>query len=426
MPSVKTIRSYNLCCGCGVCEAVCPQNAIKLVLGDHGGTEPSVSDQCIDCGRCTKCCPVWDVKIATLPGTTGEALHGPMFGPSRGAHALQSRHIDFLQNGTSGGFVTTMVSSLLEDGLYDAAFLTDANRFDGIVNTRRFDRSSDLTGTQKSRYIQVSHTDEVRYLLSHRDEKMIFVGTPCVFHGLLNVIKEYQLNRDNYLLLGLFCDKTMTSRVWRYFDECFARGLLKALQFRTKENCGWPGDVRIELTDGTCREIPKAERMAVKAYFMPECCLYCADKLNIAADFSVGDRYLGDPYADPAGANSIIIRTERAETLWRKYQDQFVSEPCEPEAIMKGQHLDRRKRNASFAELKKTELGFTNTKAASVSDSIREAYAVSLQKISMGRQADFSGIRSAVIKARKNQTRISNRFFGRIKAVLRRFFDRRS
>ncbi|MFW9949984.1 MAG: 4Fe-4S binding protein, partial [Candidatus Thorarchaeota archaeon] len=52
-PSTKLIKEKNLCCGCGLCVAVCPVNAIDYTEGTFEIDEES----CIECGLCFSACP---------------------------------------------------------------------------------------------------------------------------------------------------------------------------------------------------------------------------------------------------------------------------------------------------------------------------------------------------------------------------------
>ena len=45
------------CCGCGVCAAVCPKNAIKMIEDEYGFMYPHLDEvACIRCNRCDKAC----------------------------------------------------------------------------------------------------------------------------------------------------------------------------------------------------------------------------------------------------------------------------------------------------------------------------------------------------------------------------------
>ena len=45
------------CCGCGICKAVCPVNAISMKLDNEGFYYPIIDEaMCIHCKKCTKAC----------------------------------------------------------------------------------------------------------------------------------------------------------------------------------------------------------------------------------------------------------------------------------------------------------------------------------------------------------------------------------
>lgn len=54
----KIIYNYSQCQQCGVCEMVCPKQAISMKFLENGTHTVSIDDEkCIKCQRCVKCCP---------------------------------------------------------------------------------------------------------------------------------------------------------------------------------------------------------------------------------------------------------------------------------------------------------------------------------------------------------------------------------
>lgn len=234
-------------------------------------------------------------------------------------------------------------------GGYDNSFVVCGYKYNDMHETQIVNSSSSLQSSQKSRYILISHKNCVEYILSHPGEKLILIGTSCFIHGILNLISEFGLERENYFLLGLFCDRTMTMNVVKYFGN-------NELYFRTKDNGGWPGGVRLVEDDGRIIDLPASERMKVKDFFQPERCLYCLDKLNMFADISIGDNYTGK-FSDKSGSSSIIIRTQKGLEVWEKLQGRFEVHESNPEEIIKSQRLNERINNYFFAQIKEAEIG---------------------------------------------------------------------
>ena len=113
----------------------------------------------------------------------------------------------------------------------------------------------------------------------------------------------------------------MNYGVYEYFKQGYGEGLTE-LYFRTKENGGWPGNVILKYKDSSEKYLDKKARMEVKNYFMPECCLYCLNKMNKNADISLGDNYIKRLY-DEEGKSVIIVRSDRGENVFRKYESLF-------------------------------------------------------------------------------------------------------
>lgn len=356
MSTVETTTNNNLCISCGICKAVCPKNCISCER--HNGLYIPIIDKaaCVDCGRCYQVCPGkgFDYTRYDEPAT-GDFWEGDY----QAIYSAATKDNTRLQNAVSGGVVTELVYNLLQDEEYQAAFLIQTHQYQNhMLETECVLKGDDLSVTQKSRYLPVSQEKAVSYMLSHRDDKVVLVGTGCFVQGILNVIEAYKLNRDNYFIIGLFCDRTMTYDIVDYFSKHSAlKGReLDSMYFRSKEVGGWPGGVRLETSKGEQVDLPNTERMKVKDYFHPERCLYCLDKLNKYADVSVGDNYTKEN-VDKRGSSSVIVRTDKGMRIWEQYASKFDWKESTIEKIRKSQHLHKRKDNISFAALKEKELG---------------------------------------------------------------------
>lgn len=357
MNTVDFTVQNNLCISCGICKAVCPKNCISY-NEKNGLQQPNINSlECIKCGKCFEVCPGKGFDFLNRK----EELNQNSFwtGKYISLYSACSRDDEVRSNAVSGGVVTELVQSMLEREEYDAAFLLDTHDFSNkILETKLFKKGMSFTNTQKSRYLPVSHENAITYILEHKSDKIILVGTSCFLEAVINVIHLYRLNRDNYFLIGLFCDRTMNFHVVDYFinHKAIKKQDLKQLFFRSKEVGGWPGGVQLETKSGEKINLSNRERMKVKDYFQPERCLYCLDKLNMFADISVGDNYTGKN-SDCRGSNSVIIRTNRGQMVWDTFCSNFQYEDTTIEEIKNSQHLKNRKDNLFFASIKEKKMG---------------------------------------------------------------------
>lgn len=342
----KTVEA-GLCTGCGVCVGSCPRDCIGWHLRS-GVYQPQIDrEACVGCGLCAAVCPGLGHSY-TPAGDAVSTVTGPVLACFNAwSRDAQVRHVS-----ASGGVVTTMVRSLLESGRYDSVFCLDSYDYGSQLQTHRHTTADLLPATPKSRYLPVSHEEAVRYLLSNREERIILVATSCALRGLTAVIEQKKLNRENYLLIGLFCDKIFQHNVMSYWSDRYCGGApIRALHFKNKESGGWPGDMKFYPESGESFYRPLAERGEVKRYFMPERCLYCVDKLNAMADISLGDNYTQIASSEK-GSNSVILRTERGMAAWEAARAALEAVPIHISEIQNAQVLTARLKNAVYGDLK--------------------------------------------------------------------------
>ena len=356
---ISSVVENNLCVSCGICAGVCPKKSIASVYR-RGRYLPTIDENsCVNCGLCHKVCPGKSSDYVTPYQNKSPNI---LFGEFKSCLAVQTKDKEILAQSNSGGVVTTLVIESLKSKMYDVAFLVDTYNFDTEIFSQKYLADSDFTSTPKSRYLTVNHSRAIEYMIKNPAEKIILVGSSCFVQGVLNVIKQFKLPRENYLLLGLFCDKTMSYGVWEYFKEiCGSKNPLQKLSFRTKEPAGWPGDVGLE-TKQKKHFLPRQVRMQMKNFFCLERCLYCLDKLNQFADISFGDNYtkikMPAQMDLAAGASNIIIRTERGENIFKNLLDKFQVHEIPAAEIAKSQHLNERAKNFIFGEYKSAQVGY--------------------------------------------------------------------
>lgn len=353
--NIQKVVDYGKCCSCGICSGVCPKSAISVEM-ENGILTPEVNkEECIQCGLCEDVCP-GKSSISEYVSLNPNDVKTYCIGAYRAAETCRSSDKILLEKATSGGIVSSVIYTLLKDKDaygYAAAFTVKKNNFDSKVKTEICKEPEDLIGTEKSRYISVSQEDAVRYMLAHREEKIIITGTSCAIQGISNVIQRFQLKRDNYLLIGLFCDKLMSYHVWDYFDGFGGNaGKLKELYFRDKGKNGWPGDLKLVQKDETVF-LPREMRSQVKDIFCHPRCIYCIDKLNRYADISVGDNYTQEN-AYPMGSSCVIVRSEGGMKAYEAVKNGCLANDTTIEKIVSSQEVSKKVENFYFVSYKRS------------------------------------------------------------------------
>ena len=109
----------------------------------------------------------------------------------------------------------------MRSGEYDAAFMLDTYDYHRQLYTSPIFKDTfinwDNSSFQKSRYLPVSHEKAVCYIKEDEDKKAIFIGTSCAIRGLQNVISSLNRSVNNYLFIGLFCDRVFNYNIVNYY-----------------------------------------------------------------------------------------------------------------------------------------------------------------------------------------------------------------
>ncbi len=348
--TVAFTAENGLCCSCGVCKGLCPRDAISWQFREGMYIPEIRTEQCVSCGLCAQVCP--GLQMEYPPADTPEqAMEGPVLECFNAwSRDEQKRHCS-----SSGGVLSTLIPALLEQGRYDGVFCLDSYDYrqqlqSVLMTAGDFSGSWAENKSPRSRYLPVSHQEAVACIRSHPEKRLILVGTSCAIRGLAGAIDRLHRDRENYLLIGLFCDQVFSYNLLEYYrQDGFCGGkTLTELHFKNKESGGWPGNMKFHFSDGSSCYHDQSNRADMKPYFMPERCLYCIDKLNIRADISLGDNYTGTDES-PLGSNSVILRTGRGQLAWQAVCEKLELRPLSIGQIRDAQALSRRAVNAGYA-----------------------------------------------------------------------------
>lgn len=394
--NVRENKSNGLCCSCGICSAVCFREAITYERS-KGMYVPVIDDsKCINCGLCVEICPGLNQVYSSE-----DSLISPNEIAGRnvlGCYNAWSRDENIRHISASGGVTTTIIETLLKKDKYDSVFCVDRYSYDKQLKAVKYsyqefvNQRNNEWSTPKSRYLPVSHEDTVKYMIKNKDSRVIIVAVPCVLNSLCRIIEKYKLKRDNYLLIGLFCERNFQYNINDYFSNLVKGKTLTSFNFKNKESGGWPGNLKLFFSDNTYSYKDKSLRTTAKSYFQPERCLYCIDKLADCADIALGDNYTGVDSSE-LGSNSVIVRTEAGLNAWRIAEGNLEIRDISFKEIEQAEVMDERLKNVYYAQLKKNQLKTDNFQVFDINSGIiidsvpyqfQDMYKTMLSKISIG------------------------------------------
>ncbi len=353
LDTVDKVVEQGLCTGCGSCVASCPRDAINMNETASGLLSPAIdSDKCSSCGLCARVCPGDHLEEGLIAENTD-----PFGGPVRACYIVQHCQHNLLTAAQSGGAVTGLILHLIEVGRIDRALVTvmpqDGSLRPYPVLTRHPETIRKSCG---SKYCPVP----LNIRLSEIDpaERIAVVGLSCHLHGVVHLCRHlHRWRRENFLLIGLVCDRTLSFRAMDYliYRAGLNRQQVRSLCFRSKLRRGWPGDVRIEMHDGRSSFLPAAERITCKDIFTPQRCRLCFDKMNVLSDITCGDPH--GLSKDVKGNSALLARTPEGQSavLSAIRAGIFTSRSVSKEDIFLGQDLEGKQRDyASYTELWRT------------------------------------------------------------------------
>ena len=182
------ICDLNSCTGCAACAGVCAHKAISMVeVPPHGYLHPKINnDLCVDCGLCSKTCPVNNPPVFNSPLT---------------AFAAISKDRDDLMSSSSGAASSVLATHIINKGgvVYGSVEEDYAH-----IAHQRIDSLTDLPKIKGSKYVHSYTTDIFPKVKTDLQQglEVLFLGTPCQIAGLRKYLRK---SYDNLTLVDLCC-----------------------------------------------------------------------------------------------------------------------------------------------------------------------------------------------------------------------------
>ena len=306
------------CCSCGLCEGVCASEAISFHKDEQGFYLPSIDVAlCTKCGICYEICPGDKIEEVKLYQSLNQKIpENYIKGNCIECFNAKMVDIKMVEQCTSGGMVTGLISYLLNRKEYDVAFCVTTFDYSSQVKTFPIADNLDVEKTAQSRYITVSHSELAKYILRNRDKRIIIVAVGCAMTGIRTVFEKFKLDKSKYLCLGLFCACSYSYRTWDYF-QLYDNDELKELQFRCKNGKRYAYGM-VKARYGNKNKIMHTiHRAYIKSDFAMERCLLCTDLLNVFSDISFGDN---NTKSKDGESCTVIVRTELGKNVVEKLE----------------------------------------------------------------------------------------------------------
>lgn len=296
--------NFGLCQQCGICQAVCPKEAITMPLCKDGLHEVVIdANRCVTCGRCVKSCPA--NKEYSYEGYFDSFRKKKYYlGYNKDSHIRRTS--------SSGGVCKTLIIESLKRGVVDGIY--SLRRTDSFPFARgEFYTRENLPSFEEmpnSVYHSVMACTEVGKIKTcHR---LMLVGTACQLRALNTVVKD---KCEEVVRVCIFCKQQKTLDSTRFLAKVMGAQIPEDLKFRfCYRGDGWPGIVRVdesELPWNRAAQIPFGKRL----WTVPGCDI-CGDSFGTEAEADIS---LMDPWgirpSNELGETLVTVHTPIGDEL---------------------------------------------------------------------------------------------------------------
>jgi coenzyme F420 hydrogenase subunit beta len=367
LDKLMAIKAEGGCHRCGTCVGVCPSAA----LGIDSDCYPQIKDRsaCIGCGKCLKVCPSSDFDCNAFTQKKHEydfnLTHG-FFDSAILAHATNKV---IRETGSSGGFVTQILLSLLNSGEIDGALVVGNRENEEQIwsGKPQIARTADqIIAAAQSKYT-IASTNSVLSEIIKVDGRYAAVGLPCQIQGIKKAISlDKRLAERIVLTIGLFCHSTLTPEAYKSVWDILKIDEAHRFIPRLGKH---PGTPYLEMINGEKKPLYFPEKKGFRPnstemlnvlfrLYTQQRCFLCHDALSEFADISVGDPYLPEPQGVSLkdGWSFALIRSElgrKALDLSLQRGDIVIKELSQAEALKCNAVMIREKKDRAYYQIRK-------------------------------------------------------------------------
>jgi coenzyme F420 hydrogenase subunit beta len=354
-----TVVAHGLCCGCGVCAAICPADCIKIKFDENLEYKPFIDNNaCTNCGLCISVCPS-DQRTNFLAKKQFRESH-PDIKENEFLGAFLECYVGYVTRlkdrlaSASGGLLTAILEELLTRNLVDAAVIAGESSY---KLSRKFfevaiaDNVEFVHRNRGSKYYPIEYSSVIKKICTEKSRRYAIVALPCV---TLAIRKAQLLNaklRQNILyVLSPVCGHGVSAAYTEYLLKINAidPSSVISIRYRDKKGISHANDfnfmVKYRGEDGV-----KVKRFGFLSsnvgtawcnyLFTPSKCFYCTDFAGEFSDASFADAWLPEYITDVNGTSIVITRNAEIDQLIKTMVDEgkINLSPITPEKVVKAE-----------------------------------------------------------------------------------------
>lgn len=299
------------CCGCGVCAAICPVEAISLSLDENGYYQAHITKSCIHCGKCAQVC--WKVRSIEQENFP-DALHVYV-----GSHG--NANIRF--NSSSGGVGSAITACAIENGYTVlGAHLDCENMRVSHIAIQNLNEVEKIRGSKYVPSYTVSAFSQIP-----KSGKVLVVATPCQISSLR---LAYGVSNPDMILVDFRCFGPSGYNLmdkYAYFLQTVDASGIQGMNMRAKKKNWHTWGVEVTFNDGVKYYKDKYTDLFSQCFntfgAVHNACHYCTKFKNYShADIRIEDAWhqmdKANKYDYKMGLSQIAVFTKTGEDFFQK------------------------------------------------------------------------------------------------------------
>lgn len=300
----KITFNYSNCQQCGICEAVCPKQAISFKMLDDGTHKVIIdNEKCICCKRCVQCCPANKIE--------DYSDYFKNF-PDKRYFLGYNVNNKIRKESSSGGVGKTLIIESLKNNLVDGVYTLgkiDVYPFaEGVFYTRN--NIPDYDDIPNSVYHSVMTCQNIRKI--QKCKRLMLVGTSCQLRAMNESLKG---KAEEIIRICIFCKQQKTLDSTHFLAKIMGTKIPKDKNFFVRyRGEGWQGIVQIKgakLPYSRAASLPFGRRL-----WTVSGCNVCGDPFGMNAEADIS---LMDPWnirqSNDLGETLITVHTDKGQKL---------------------------------------------------------------------------------------------------------------
>lgn len=312
-----TITDKRKCSGCHACYSVCPKQCIEMKSDAEGFWYPSVdASLCIQCGLCTKVCPILQEK--QIEETTT-------------AYACFNQNMTVRLQSSSGGVFSLLAQKvLLQDGVVFGAQFND----DLSVSHAEIHTIEEIEKLRGSKYQQSKIEDTYIAAKKYLDANKLvyFSGTPCQIDGLKAYLKK---DYDCLICQDIICHGVPSPKVFQQYlkeKNAYFKEKPESMTFREKV-LDWENyAIRIDYPSKSFVRTHKDDlymKVFLQDLSLRPSCFACHSKgVQRNSDITLADFWGIDKVfpemSDKKGTSLVILHSDKGRELFKEIQSSLI------------------------------------------------------------------------------------------------------